>query len=235
LGLASVHAWDYKTAENQYRMAIDLEPRYATAHQWYGELLYTTSQLDSSVAETRRARDLDPLAPILSTALAYALVLAKRYDEAVVEANRGIELAPDLGVIHSIASLAHLFLGHGADARREMESAVKADPELVLRKGQLAFVYGKTGDRPRALKMMEEMGRLGASEKTHGVAFAIAYIALGQNDKALTLLEKAVSNHDIGLLTAASPIDDPTYEPVRNDPRFAKILDQMGLTRFIKR
>jgi hypothetical protein len=79
---------------------------------------------------------------------------------------------------------------------------------------------------------MEEMRRGGASEQTHQVAFAIAYIALGENDKSLTLLEQAVKRHDIGLLTAASPLDDPTYAPVRDDPRFRNIINQMGLSRF---
>ncbi|HEX2721774.1 MAG TPA: protein kinase [Gemmatimonadaceae bacterium] len=232
LGVASVNAWDWDAAEAAYRKAIALEPSYPTAHQWYGELLYTTSRLDSSVAETRRARDLDPLAPILATALGYALITAGRYDEALVEARRGLEVAPNLGVLHSITSMAHLFAGDAANARSEMEIAVKADPELVLRKGQLAFVYGKTGDRAKALQTIEEMKRRGATENTNQVAFAIAYIALGENDRALTLLENAVKRHDIGLLTAAAPLDDPTYAPVRNDPRFRRILDQMDLSRF---
>ncbi len=232
LGVASMNAWDWDGAEAAYRKAIALEPGYPTAHQWYGELLYTTSRLDSSVAETRKARDLDPLAPILATALGYALVVAGRYDEALVEAKRGIELAPNLGVLHSITSLAHLFAGDAANARSEMEIAVKSDPELVLRKGQLAFVYGKTGDRTRATRIIEEMKRSGATESTHQVAFAIAYIALGDNDKALMLLEQAVKRRDIGLITAAAPLDDPTYAPVRDDPRFRRILNEMGLLRF---
>ncbi len=234
LGVASVNAWDWDGAGAAYKKAIALEPSYPTAHQWYGELLYTTSRLDSSIAETRRARDLDPLAPILAAALGYALVVAGKYDEALLETKRGSEIAPHLGVLHSITSLAYLFAGDSANARSEMEIAVRSDPELVLRKGQLAFVYGKTGDRAKALRIIEEMKRSGATESTHQVAFAIAYIALGENDRALTLLEHAVKKHDIGLLTAASPLDDPTYAPVRNDPRFKRILDEMDLSRFRK-
>jgi eukaryotic-like serine/threonine-protein kinase len=235
LGLASVNTWDWQAAETAYRKAIALDPSFPTAHQWYGEFLYNTSRLDSSIAETRRARELDPLAPILSIALGYALVVAGKYDDALTEVKRALELAPNLGVAHSIASQAHLFSGNAEAARREMQLAAKADPELVLRKGQLAFVYGKTGDRAAALKVVEEMKRAGASEDANQVAFAIAYIALGENDRALTLLEQAVKRHDIGLLTAASPLDDPTYAPVRYDPRFIRILDQMGLLQFARR
>ncbi len=84
----------------------------------------------------------------------------------------------------------------------------------------------------RAREILDQMKKGGASEETNQVAFAIAYIALGENDRALSLLEQAAERRDIGLLTAASPLDDPTYEPVRNDPRFLKILQKMDLLRF---
>jgi hypothetical protein len=71
-----------------------------------------------------------------------------------------------------------------------------------------------------------------ASVETHPVAFAIALLALGQTDDALDLLERAEQKRDVGLLTAASPLDDPMYASVRNHPRFMKIMERMGLSRF---
>ena len=232
LALSAVNVWDWENAEKSYLRAIALDPSYPTAHQWYGELLYNTSRLDSSVAETRRAKNLDPLAPILATALGYSLLVARRYDEALVELKRGLEIAPNLGVLHAVTGLAHLFAGHAAAARAELEIAVRNDPELLMRKGQLAYVYAMTGDRAKALQILDEMKRGGGSESRNQVAFAIVYIALGETDRALTLLEHAADSRDIGLLTAASPLDDPTYAPVRNHPRFLKILEKMDLLRF---
>jgi serine/threonine-protein kinase len=233
LALASVNIWDWTAAEKAYVKAITLEPSFPTAHQWYGELLYNTSRLDSSIAETRRARDLDPLAPILTAALGYSLYLAGRYDEAIAEFNRGLELAPELGVLHTVASFAHLFAGHTAEARKEMEIAVRNDPEILGRKGLLAFVYARTGDRGKAVELLNQMKREGSVDNNQ-VAFALVHIALGEIEPALTLLEEAAKRRDGALLTAASPLDDPVYAPVRNHPRFLKIMEQMDLLRFAR-
>ncbi len=233
LALASVHNRDWDTAEASYQRAIMLDPRYPTAHQWYGELLYNTSRLDSSVAETRRAMELDPLAPILATAHAYSLSVARRYPEALAEAKRGLELAPNLGVLHSVAAQVYLGLGDHANARTSMELSVKADPELALRQGQLAYIYAQSGDRVAASAVLGRMKRHGVSEATHPVAFAIAHLSLGDTAKALGLLERAESKHDVGLLTAASPLDDPMYAPLRANPRFIRIMERMGLARFM--
>jgi TolB-like protein/Tfp pilus assembly protein PilF/tRNA A-37 threonylcarbamoyl transferase component Bud32 len=234
IALASVHNRDWDAAEASYKRAIMLDPRYPTAHQWYGELLYNTSRLDSSVAETRRATELDPLAPILATAHAYALHLAGHYDEALAEVKRGLELAPNLGVLHSVAAQVYIGLGDHANAHREMDLAVKTDPELTLRRGQLAYIYATTGDMAGAAAVLERMKRDRASETTHPVAFAIADLALGDTGKALDLLEQAESKHDIGLLTAASPLDDPMYAPIRRNPRFIRLMERMGLSRFMQ-
>jgi TolB-like protein/Tfp pilus assembly protein PilF len=234
LALASVHNRDWDTAESSYKKAISLDPRYPTAHQWYGELLYNTSRLDSSVAETRRARQLDPLAPILATAHTYSLFIARRYDEALAEAKRGLELAPNLGVLHSVAAQVYLALGDNVNARKEIEIAVKADPELTLRQGQLAYIYAATGDRRAAESVVSRMEQKGVSGESHPVAFAIAHLALGHVDMALDLLERAERKRDVGLLTAASPLDDPMYASVRSHPRFLAIMERMGLSRFIR-
>ncbi|HUR00393.1 MAG TPA: protein kinase [Gemmatimonadaceae bacterium] len=234
IALALVHSRRWDDAERAYQKAIALDPNYPTAHQWYGELLYNTSRLDSSVAETARARRLDPLAPILAAASSYALSLAQRYPDALTVVKQGIELAPNLGVLHSVAAQIYVGLKDASSARREMELAVKLDRELLLRQGQLAYVYAATGDTAQARAVLKRMQEGGAKESGHAVAFAIPYMWLGDRSRAMSLLEQAAKANDVGLLTAASPLDDPLYAPVRNDPRFLQIMERMGLSRFIR-
>ena len=109
---------------------------------------------------------------------------------------------------------------------------MKADPELTLRQGQLAYIYAATGDRAAAESVVRRMQQKGVSEDSHPVAFAIAPLALGHTDMALDLLERAERKRDVGLLIPASPLDDPMYASVRTHPRFLAIMQRMGLSRF---
>ena len=229
LGLALVHAWDFQGARIEYQRALSLDPRNFTAHQWYGELLYHTGLVDSSIAELRRTTELDPLAPIAAAALGYALIAARRYSDAVTEIKKGMELAPNLGLLHSLIAQAYVLKGDNPSALREMEAAVKLDPELFSRQGQLSYIYARIGDRAKALQILQKMKSDSGAEQKHPVTFALAEIGLGMLDEAITHFELAVTEHDIGLITGGSPLVDPMFDPLRNDPRFTRVLEQMHL------
>ncbi|MGH7602843.1 MAG: BTAD domain-containing putative transcriptional regulator [Gemmatimonadaceae bacterium] len=235
LGVAAVHAWEWANAESEYKKAIGLDPRFPTAHQWYGELLYQTARLDSSIAETKQAAALDPLAPITAAAVGYSLTVAGRYAEAIAVFKQGIELAPSLGVLHATIAAAYLFSGDSANAVREAETAARLDPELMLRRAQLAYVYAMTGQRSKAAQLVASMEHPAAGRYVSPGALAIAYIGLGEKDKALISLERGVATHDISLLTGVSLLPDPTFDPLRTDPRFLRVVTQMNLTQFVNR
>jgi TolB-like protein/Tfp pilus assembly protein PilF len=235
LGLAAVHDWDFDTAGRHYRAAIAQDPAYATAHQWYGELLYQTGQVDSSVAKMRTAADLDPLAPIIPVALGYALTLAGRYPEAISVLKRGIELNPGAGLNHATLAMAYFWSDNSAEAVRETEASVRLDPEVAFRQGQLAYVYGKTGQREKATAILHALQERARREKVSPTALAPAYVSLGDNDNALSALERAVDAHDIALLTGATLVADRIYDPLRGDPRFERILSRMHLAQYATR
>ena len=231
LGLASVHAFDWESAEKQYRMAIALEPRYATAHQWYGELLYHTGRLDSAIAELRQATALDPLAPVPAAALGFALHITGRYDEAIAEIQKGLELAPGLGLARSLLAYCYLYKGDSQRAIREMEAAARLDKDYSMRQAQLAFIYGAGGDKVRAQAVLEKLRERAKSEHLKSFPFAMAQMGTGDTDGALTSLEQAVDEHDIGL-SQFSLLNEKTWDPLRGNPRFQRILERTNLARY---
>ena len=119
--------------------------------------------------------------------------------------------------------------GDSASALREMEKAVKLDPELFGRQGQLSYIYGKIGDRAKALEILGKMNSDPGARQKHPVTFALAEIGVGMLSEAMTDLELAVTEHDIGLITGGSPLVDPMFDPLRPNPRFTQALERMHL------
>jgi eukaryotic-like serine/threonine-protein kinase len=232
LGLASVHAWDYAGAEKQYRMALAANPRYATAHQWYGELLYHTGRVDSAVAHTRQAIELDPLSPAAQSAHAYALCLAGQYDEAIRGVKQGLELAPTLGLLHWTGGLCYSFGGGHADAIRAMETAARLEPGRPLLQAELAYAYGLGGQQDRARAILSSL--VGRTDRRDSFPLAVAHMAVRDYDAALAALEQAVERREIGL-SQFSMVMDPKWHPLRSNPRFTRILERMNLAEWAAR
>ena len=233
LGLAAVHAWDFRAGEAEYQKAIALDPQYPTAHQWYGELLYHTGRIDSSFVEIRRAVALDPLASIPPLALGYALTLAGRYEDGIEQYSRADELAPGLGLTRILVADAHVLMGQTQKAIEELEEAARIDSETLLTKGKLCHAYGVAGRTDDAKKLLKEIETRAEKERVSWVSRAICHLGLGDRSTALDDMEVAVKNHEIVVFTAYSPLLDKTWDPVRGDPRWDRILRSANLGDYI--
>ncbi|MDP9203621.1 MAG: tetratricopeptide repeat protein, partial [Gemmatimonadota bacterium] len=233
LGLAAVHAWDFRAGETEYRKAIELDPGYPTAHQWYGELLYHTGRLDSSIVETRKAIALDPLAPMPFEALGYALTLAGRYDEAIEQYRKADELSPGLTLTLLLLGDAHLQMGQTQQAVEEYEQAARLDRERLLTKGKLCHAYGVVGRAAEARKLLSEIEARAEKERKSWLTRATCQLGLGNRSAALDAMETAVKNHEIAVFTAYSLLLDRTWDPVRADPRWTAILRSSNLADYM--
>ena len=234
LGLASVHAWDWKSAEEQYRLALASDPRYATAHQWYGELLYHTGRVDSAIAHTRQAVALDPLAPAPASAFTYALSLAGRCEESIPDIKKGIEFAPALALAHETLGVCYLSERRFQEAAVEMEIAARLEPNLALHRGELAYAYGMVGQKDRARAIVAELEQRVRTDARSTFALAMAELGVGDNEAAVAALERAVALHDVGL-TQFSVLLDQKWRPLHSNPGFKRVLQQMNLTEYAAR
>lgn len=233
LGLVLIHAWDYEAAEREYETAIRLSPRYPSAHQWYGELLFHRNQIDSSIAQMRRAQSLDPLSPIISGALGYTLYLAHQDDACVLELRKALELAPSMGLLHTLVAFC-LPRNDPMEAIQHAETAVRLDRGLALRQGQLAYVYGVTGNRDKAAPLVQQLRQRAHSAQPQWFPLAVAHIGTGDTDAALDALQRAVDAHEIAL-SSYSLVNDAMWDKLRADPRFKRLLDEANIARYVKR
>lgn len=226
-GLVDMHRWKWQQARDAYQKAIQLDGTSATARQWYGELFYTLGEMDSSIAESRIAKALDPLAPVPAIALAYALYGGRHYAESVKEAQRARELAPDLGLIPRILAADYIRMGDTAGAMSEAKRLVSLEPGQSRALAIFAYVAGRAGHRTDALAALETLKAKGAPP----LALALADLGLGDLEAARAALKTVGETRDRRV--SEYPLIDPVYDPVRLSPEFRQIAAMLGSSKVL--
>src|SRR5262249_26420701 len=222
----SYYDWDWPGAEQEFKRAIALNPNYATAHQWYGELLGYLERNDESLAERKKALTLDPLSPIITSELGLSYFEARQYHRAIEEFRKAAELYPDFSPAHNFLAMAYEYSGLYDQALLECQRAIdlaKRDRYLLL---QLARISARAGKRAEARQLLAEITNGSEHRYFPRTHIAAAYIALGDKDRAFEWLEKGYRERDWGL-----PIIKtfPDFDEVRSDPRFSDLLKRMNL------
>jgi len=228
--LALIHEnfdWDWPSAEKEFRRAIELDPNYATAHHWYAEFLAFQGRFDEALAESERARQLDPLSLIIAADRGAILYFARQYDRAIEQFRAVIAVDPNFLRAGLIAAC-YVEKGMFREALAEVERRRRLDntPWPVL--GELG-VYGRWGrlaEARRAFERFKQMNR--GSRIQPAPAMSGAYLALGDKEKALDWMEQAYREHSSAMISLKV---EPGVDPLRNEPRFKEILRRLGLDR----
>ena len=216
--------WDWETAEKEYRRAIELDPNYATAHHWYGEYLMWLGRFDDALHESELARQLDPLSLIIAADRGAIFYFSRQYDRAI-EQFRYVR-AMDANFPRSrFIVWPYLQKGMFAEAEAVMSQTPSDEP---LYWSTVANVYGRSGQRVRAEHALAELQRLNRRKPVSPELIVRAYLALGDKDQALALLENAYAQHS-NLMVYLKV--EPAFDPLRNDPRFQDLLHRVGLDR----
>jgi TolB-like protein/Tfp pilus assembly protein PilF len=223
--VAMYYDWDWETAEREFRLALERNPNYATAHEWYGLFLAAMGRFDEALAQERLAQRLDPLSvPIAGTA-GWVLHYAGRQDEAERELRVALRQDPAF-------PLGHLYLGRVHQSRGQFDSALvhfEATGPLrgwVPTVAGVGYVYAVQGRRPEARAVLAQMDSLARNEYVTAYAYALVHTALGQRDSAFAWLERAIEERTHWLVWLNR---DTRWIPLRNDPRFSDLGRRIGL------
>lgn len=218
--------WNWAESQRHFQRAIALNPNYATAHHWYGEVyLMPAGRADEAIAEIRKAQELDPLSPVITTDLGKDLYLARRYEEAVVELRRALEIDPNFISAHNWLSDTFLEQGKYADAIAELEKTKPVKEERIYVR-QTAYLYARMGRRAEARRALARSLLLSQGKPVSLGAVALVYAALGENDKAFLWLEKAYAEKSSFMTTLKYW---SAFDPIRSDPRFTDLVKRTGL------
>lgn len=227
--LAMVRAaydWDWNGAEQEFRRAIDLNPNYATAHQWYGLLLASLGRFPEAEVEVRRAQQLEPLSPIINMAVAEVLTWERRYDDAIAEYKKILEL--DLSFPGAYGNLAEVY------AQKHMYSeALNTWKQKCTLTGETEYaremdkLYKRSG-YPGILRaeLNYDLAARSSGEYSNPVGIAELYAALGDTPHALEWLQKAYEEHSSGMQFLNT---DAHFDSLRSNANFQYWLSILAL------
>lgn len=224
--IAMQYEWNWKESEKNYKRAIELNPNYSVAHHWYGDgYLAAVGEVDESVAELRRAQELDPVSLVIATDLAKRTCYAHKYEEGVERFHKVLEIDPGFAVAHYFLAQAYEQHGLYPEAINELEKVRTPDPSHSVA-SELGHVYALQGRRREALQIVDALQRTAKQTYIDPWYIANVYVALGDKEAALTWLEKAYEQHSPAMDGLKV---DPYYDPMRSDPRFMDLVRRVGL------
>jgi tetratricopeptide (TPR) repeat protein len=221
--------WNFEGAEQEFKRAIELNPNYATAHHWYSHLLMQVGRTEESLAEAKRAQELDPLEPSVNNGLARQYYLSRQYDKAIAQCQIVLQIDPNYLPAAMQLALAYEQKGRVTEAVTLLEKARSSAGTLPVARALLAHAYataGRKADAQRELNVLT--GMVSHNQYVPPSYLAIVSLALGDKDKAFDYLQQSYRDRSEHMLYLGV---EPLVDPLRSDPRFDVLLKQVGLKR----
>jgi eukaryotic-like serine/threonine-protein kinase len=218
--------WDWANAEKGFLRSLELNPGYATGHHWHALLHVSLGRTREAVAELEKAQELDPLAPILKSALGFLFYITRQYDRATVELHKTIEAHPKLWIGNNWLGLIAAQQKRYPEALAACARAVELSDSLPLTVASLGYIQALSGDRESALGTLERLQELAKRRYVMPYGIATIYAGLDDKEQALVWLEKAFQERG-NLLCYLSV--DPVFDSLRTHPRFQQLIGRIGL------
>ena len=216
---------DWAAADRHFQRALASNPNYLWAHQWYSAYLSAVGRLEEALTSIRTAHRIDPLSVTTITHIGSTLFWLRRYDEALAEYGKALELDPDFFMAHWGRSRALLQMGRYREATEALEPR-GTDYVGFFRLGLLGHAHAAAGRESEARRVLDDL-EARAREGTYvaPTEFAAIYIGLGDFERALDWLERHEADRGARIFLRV----DPMFDPLRSDPRFVRLLQRLGL------
>jgi tetratricopeptide (TPR) repeat protein len=208
------HAWNWAEAESEFKKAIELNPSYATAHDWYSYYLMAMGRFDEPWKEVNRAHELDPLSVTISTDIGVNYYYRRNYDEAMSQLRATLAISPKF-------PLAHLWLGRAYQQKRMYAEAIdefnKTDaalPGWVVTIVGMGHAYGEWGHQAEAKQVLVRLNEMAGEKYVTPYGVALVYAGFGDKDQAFAWLNKAVAGRSHWLVWLNR---DPRWDRIRSE------------------
>jgi len=230
LGSNAMGDWDFAGGEAEFKKALELDPSYATAHQWYAERISQIGGREQeALAEVNRAHQLDPMSLEISTTIGTVQYLARQYDEAIAACKMVVSENPTFADAHACLGNAYWLKRMYPQAVEELKAAAQlsGDRDRVEKAAAMEQGFRSGGWKGVLTKEIEALQAQRKRGKSGGaLAIATDYAELGDKEQAFQWLNTAYQERDSALIVLKT---DPFLDSLRSDPRFAELVRKVGL------
>ena len=214
--------FDLARADRALQRALELSPNLASVHQYLGNSYVLRARYDDALREFLKARELDPLSSILARLVAGPYYYRRDYGRAMELLQQANELRPSYLTLWEVGVYIQNKKFDYAWAELEKEKLQRKDDAILIEsEGQL---YAAQGRRAEALQVIQNLETISGADATAQYIAGI-YVLLGEKEQAFAWLNRALETHAIFFFIK----DDPLWDPIRSDPRFAAALQRMGI------
>ncbi len=221
-----IYDWNWVEAGQAFRRAIQLDPKYATAHQWYAFLLSSQARPDEGLVEAHTAADLDSASVSGRRSLGWQYYYARRYDQAKYHLTRAIEMNPMAEENYRVLGLSLALHEQFDEAESTLREAVTMSGASSYTMATLGYALARAGKRSEAEGILADLKTTSEKEYVSPVAFATLYLGLGEADQALHWINLAREDRR-GWLAYLRV--NPIFDPLRSDERFLALTAKMRL------
>jgi TolB-like protein/Flp pilus assembly protein TadD len=218
--------WKWVEAEVEFRRALDLKANDALAHRGYADWLACQGRTEEALAWARRAHELDPLGN--ADTVGWHLLLGRRYKESIREYRSVLAVHPDSAVARWGLGFALIANNQSKEAIPVLETAVSIMKRSPGSLDMLAAAHARAGNRPGALRLIDELKHVRQKEYVPAGAFIDSHLAIGDYEQAFLWCEEAYKEQSAILQWIKV---HPLFDPVRSDPRFKDLLHRVGLDK----
>jgi eukaryotic-like serine/threonine-protein kinase len=222
----SLYEWDWAGAGERFRRAVEFNPGNAYAQHWLGHYYESMGRWQNALEQMQKALGLDPLNPMYGEDLGYDLFLARRYDEAIQQLRKVVQLDPEDALGHALFAVALEAKGLRAESLAENERARQYYRNGMFATGTTAGTFVRLGRPEEARKLLAELTAIEKQQFVTPLQKAVIHIALGENAEGFRLLNVSADRRDVNLQYQGT---DPTFDSVRQDPRFVAVRQKLGL------
>ncbi len=223
------YSFNWKSAQREFRRALDLNPNYAPAHEFNAWYLLAMGRPRDSLTEIQKAEELDPLSAEISSYGGWILFFSRRYDEAVTELRKCLDLDSAYWPGYYVLAQTYNQMGRFPEALAVVQKAQdihRENPSAPM--AELVRSYALSSSRADAVKALNELLALSKRVQTSKYLIATAYAALGERDQAFKHLEQGMAEHSWWMPFLRV---DPELDPLRSDPRFQELVRKMNFSQ----